>query len=84
VEGRGELSLLKISYKDGKPVETPVEKWQIDTNAEGVAQQQVTASQAGQYRLSYKLTAAVGREERGEGRGRKERGGCSSFRAAFF
>ena len=55
VEGRGELTLLKISYEKGKPVETPVQTWKLDTNAEGQAQQQLTASQAGQYRLSYKV-----------------------------
>ncbi len=56
VEGKGELRLLRISYKDGKPVETPVQTWPLDTNAEGKANQQITASKAGQYRLSYKLT----------------------------
>jgi len=56
VEGKGELKLLRISYKDGKPVETPVQTWPIDTNVEGVAHQQMTASKSGQYRLSYKLT----------------------------
>ena len=58
VEGRGELTLLKISYAKGKPVETPVQTWKLDTDAEGQAQQQLTASQAGQYRLSYKVTDA--------------------------
>ena len=68
VEGQGELTLLQIAYKDGRPVETPVQTWQLDTNAEGQAQQPITASQAGQYRLSYKVTAGEGRrgEERGE------------------
>jgi uncharacterized protein YfaS (alpha-2-macroglobulin family) len=56
VQGKGELQLLKISYKDGKPVETPVQTWQVDTNAEGVAQQQMSASQPGQYRVSYKVS----------------------------
>ena len=56
VEGKGEVTLLKISYKDGKPVETPVQTWPLSTNAEGTSQQQMTASQAGQYRISYKLT----------------------------
>ena len=58
VEGKGELKLLKISYKDGKPVETPVQTWKLDTNAEGVASQQMTASESGQYRISYKLVAS--------------------------
>ena len=58
VEGRGELTLLKISYKKGKAVETPVQTWKLDTNVEGQAQQQLTAGQAGQYRLSYQVTDA--------------------------
>lgn len=58
VRGDGELQLLKISYKDGKPVETVEQKWQLNTNDEGVAEQQITASRAGQYRLSYRLTDA--------------------------
>ncbi len=56
VKGSGELTLLRISYKKGKPVETPVQSWQLDTDVEGRAQQQIRASQAGQYRLSYKVT----------------------------
>jgi uncharacterized protein YfaS (alpha-2-macroglobulin family) len=56
VEGQGDLQLLKITYKDGKPIETPVQTWQLNTNAEGTAQQPMTASQAGQYRLSYRLS----------------------------
>ena len=35
VEGHGELQAAEISYKDGKPVETPVQTWPLDTNAEG-------------------------------------------------
>mgnify|MGYP003755221747 CR=1 FL=1 len=58
VQGSGELKLLKISYKDGKPVETPVQTWTLDTNAEGVASQQMAASESGQYRISYKLVAS--------------------------
>lgn len=57
VEGKGKLTLLKITYDDkNKPVETPVEKWEVDTNVEGYARQQLTAAKAGQYRLSYQLT----------------------------
>jgi hypothetical protein len=58
VQGKGELALLKISYEKDKPVETPVQTWQIDTNEEGQAHEQLTAGQAGQYRLSYKITDA--------------------------
>ena len=74
VEGKGELTLLQISYKDGKPVETPVQTWPLDTNADGIAQQQITASQAGQYRLSYNGVASQGKGERGEGERRSHKG----------
>ena len=57
IKGKGELRLLKITYdKDYKPVENEVQKWALDTNEEGCSQQQIKASEAGQYRLSYKLT----------------------------
>ncbi len=58
VAGKGELSLLKIGYENAKPVEKVVQKWELDTNAEGQALQQIAASEPGQYRLSYKLTDA--------------------------
>jgi uncharacterized protein YfaS (alpha-2-macroglobulin family) len=57
VEGKGELTLFKVTYNDKKePVEKAVETWQLDTNAEGRARQQLKAAEPGQYRLSYKVT----------------------------
>ena len=58
VEGRGKLTLYRVHYKAGKPVETSVQEWDVGTNAQGYASQSLTAKQAGQYRLSYKLTDA--------------------------
>lgn len=59
VQGKGELTLFKISYDDkNEPVEKVVQKWQLNTNEEGRAAQQVAATEKGQYRLSYKLTDA--------------------------
>jgi uncharacterized protein YfaS (alpha-2-macroglobulin family) len=53
VAGKGTLKLLAISYDaDGKPVETPVEKWDLALDAEGQASQTMKASAPGQYRLS--------------------------------
>jgi alpha-2-macroglobulin len=65
VEGKGRLALLRITYEKGKPVETPVQTWDLDTGVEGTARQQIRASQSGQYRLSYTLTDA--KEHRIEG-----------------
>ncbi|MGY8768011.1 MAG: alpha-2-macroglobulin family protein [Pirellulales bacterium] len=57
VSGKGELTLLKITYdKDRQAIETPVQTWKVDTGVEGTTRQQIKASAAGQYRLSYKLT----------------------------
>ncbi len=58
VEGKGKLTLYRITYKDNKPVETSVRKWNLNTDDEGVSSIQMKASQAGQYRLSYKVTDA--------------------------
>jgi uncharacterized protein YfaS (alpha-2-macroglobulin family) len=57
IEGKGELSLLAISYDaKNQPIETVAEKWAVDTNIEGEAKQQIKAAKPGQYRLRYKLT----------------------------
>ncbi|MGH7172674.1 MAG: MG2 domain-containing protein, partial [Gemmataceae bacterium] len=59
VEGKGELTLFRITYNDkNEPVEKAVQTWKLDTNVEGKALQQIKAGEAGQYRLSYKLTDA--------------------------
>lgn len=60
VEGQGALKLLRVDYRDGEPVETPVQEWDLDTNSEGYAEKQITASRAGQYRLSYTVTDGKG------------------------
>lgn len=65
VQGKGELSILEIQYKDGKPVETPVRTWDLATNEEGQARHQMIASRAGQYRLSYKVTDSKGHVQEG-------------------
>jgi uncharacterized protein YfaS (alpha-2-macroglobulin family) len=59
VQGKGVLKLYRITYEvDGKPIETEVENWNIDTNEQGTVEQEIAASKAGQYRLSYTLADA--------------------------
>ncbi|MBN1256177.1 MAG: alpha-2-macroglobulin, partial [Planctomycetes bacterium] len=54
VTGQGKLRLLKINYgQEMQPVETEVQAWELDPDAGGNASQQIQASRAGQYRLSY-------------------------------
>jgi len=56
VQGKGHLTLYRITYKRQQPVEDKVQEWEVDTGEEGFAKQQLTASKRGQYRLSYKVT----------------------------
>ncbi len=58
VEGDGKLTLYRIDYENGKPKETAVQDWRLDTSFDGQADQQLTAGRGGQYRLSYKVTDA--------------------------
>ncbi len=61
VKGDGKLTLYEVSYgADEQPIEKAVSSWEIDCGEEGRFQQQVQASKAGQYRLSYQLTDAKG------------------------
>jgi len=58
VKGTGQLKLLKITYPKGKPVETQVQQWKLDTDEDGKAAIQIKADRPGQYRLSYTVTDA--------------------------
>ncbi len=60
VEGKGTLTLYRIGYKDGKPIETAVYTEKRSTNAEGRAWRKIKATRAGQYRISFKLTDSKG------------------------
>jgi uncharacterized protein YfaS (alpha-2-macroglobulin family) len=57
VEGKGELTLFKISYDaNNRPVELPAESWKLDTDPRGDARQQIKAAAPGQFRLAYRVT----------------------------
>jgi uncharacterized protein YfaS (alpha-2-macroglobulin family) len=66
VSGQGTLTLFRVTY-DAKqqPVEQAVRTWELATDAQGDARQQIAASEAGQYRLAYRLTDAQGHVEEG-------------------
>jgi uncharacterized protein YfaS (alpha-2-macroglobulin family) len=57
VQGDGVLRLLKIAYEEGKPVENEVARWTVPTDEQGQATLQVKASEPGQYRVAYEVTA---------------------------
>lgn len=64
VQGAGEAELFRITYRrekrgrqtDRVPVETSIRKWDLDTDDEGRSALQLKASQAGQYRIVYRVT----------------------------
>jgi uncharacterized protein YfaS (alpha-2-macroglobulin family) len=56
---KGKLKLLQVAYdREMKPIEREVGVWDLSTDAEGHAAQQVKAATPGQYRLSYTVTDA--------------------------
>lgn len=62
VAGQGELELFQVTYDDQRqPIEQSVEKWQLATDSDGAATQQIEAAKAGQYRLVYRLVDASGK-----------------------
>jgi uncharacterized protein YfaS (alpha-2-macroglobulin family) len=72
VSGAGVLRLLKITYEDGKPVETEAFRRTLATSDEGFATIQIKAPEAGQYRVAYDVTAKDGA---GDKPGQKIEGG---------
>jgi hypothetical protein len=61
VSGTGKLTLFHIRYDaNGTPTETEVESWDLNPNKRGSAEQKLKAAQAGQYRLSYRVTDEAG------------------------
>ncbi len=66
VAGKAELVLYHITYDEQmQPREEAVEEWSLTMGAEGSLKQKMRAGQAGQYRLSCKVTDAGGHVEEG-------------------
>ncbi|MEE2676106.1 MAG: MG2 domain-containing protein [Planctomycetota bacterium] len=56
VQGQGKLRLLKVVYnRNNEPVEKVVQTWDLDTDKQGLASQQIKAKEKGQYRISYEV-----------------------------
>ncbi len=57
VKAQGRLELLRITYDSKRePIETPVEGWDVSTDAEGNLEHTMQAGRGGQYRLRLVLT----------------------------
>ena len=65
VAGKGELTLYKIRYQEGKPAETAVRAWEMPTDEEGRAALQIRAAEPGQYRLALRVNDGQGHEIEG-------------------
>ncbi len=64
-KAKATVKLLKVGYKDRKPVETPVQSWDLETTEEGRGRLQIKASEAGQFRLSVTVTDSKNRSIEG-------------------
>lgn len=64
IVGSGKMRLLKLDYPStepgegalAEPKETEVRQWELATGADGMAELQIKASEAGQFRLAYTFT----------------------------
>jgi len=65
VKGAGVVKVMKVSYKAGTPIETPIFTQALDTNDEGKSTVQLKAGVGGQYRISYTVTDGKGRSIEG-------------------
>jgi uncharacterized protein YfaS (alpha-2-macroglobulin family) len=61
VAGRGKVRLLRVSYQDETPRESTVQEWPVELDEDGDARIQMTAAEAGQYRLSATITSPRGK-----------------------
>ena len=65
VKGSGKLTLFSVKYENDKPVEQEVQAWDVTTNDDGSGAQKMTVPEAGQFRISVKITDSEGHEMEG-------------------
>ncbi|MEO2027819.1 MAG: MG2 domain-containing protein [Fuerstiella sp.] len=65
VKGSGRAILYAVTYQDNKPVENEVESWNIATADDGRAALKMVVPDAGQFRISVKVTDSEGHEAEG-------------------
>ena len=65
VKGSGRLTLFSVKYENDKPVEQEVQAWDVTTNVDGSGAQKMTVPEAGQFRISVKITDSEGHEMEG-------------------
>ncbi|MCP4174371.1 MAG: alpha-2-macroglobulin, partial [Fuerstiella sp.] len=65
VKGRGTAVLYAVTFQDNKPVETEVESWDLSTSDDGQASVKMVLPDAGQFRISVKVTDTEGHKAEG-------------------
>ncbi len=60
VRGNGNLKLLWVSFREGKPIESVAQKWDLNTDERGSAHQRLKIATPGEYRLSYSVSDGRG------------------------
>ena len=66
VRGNGTLTLLAVRFDDqGNPLETPLERWELQLDDEGQTQLSIKAGAPGQYRLAAKIDDGAGHVQEG-------------------
>ncbi|MFO1022366.1 MAG: hypothetical protein U0903_16975 [Planctomycetales bacterium] len=66
VTGKGTLILYRVTYDPSmKPQEVEAGRWELNPDEAGNISHVLTAAEAGQYRVAYKLTDALGHTQEG-------------------
>ncbi|QDT97044.1 alpha-2-macroglobulin family protein [Gimesia aquarii] len=66
VTGKGKVILYRVTYDDqGTPKETAVQDWELNPADDGTANQKMSATQTGQYRVVYTVTDKAGNKIEG-------------------
>ena len=65
VKGSGKLTLFSVKYEGDKPVEQEVQSWDVATKDDGSGTLKMTVPDAGQFRISVKITDSEGHEMEG-------------------
>ena len=65
VKGSGKATLFSVKYEGDKPIEQEVQSWDVATNDDGSGTLKMTVPDAGQFRISVKVSDSEGHEMEG-------------------
>ncbi|MEP3481147.1 MAG: MG2 domain-containing protein [Fuerstiella sp.] len=79
VAGDAVVTLYSVTYEDGQPSEQPVDSWNLATGEDGRLAHKMVIPQAGQFRVSVKVTAESGMADAAEKQMHTAEGGYMLF-----